>query len=433
MRVTILGLWHLGCVYAAGSAALGHQVTAWDHDPNIVKNLSAGKPPLFEPGLPEQIESGLAAGSLIFETDLKTALAGAEIIWLAYDTPVDGHDRADADFVIGKAARALPLMPRGAVMLVSSQLPAGSVAKMETMAKDMGRDDLEFACSPENLRLGQALYVFANPDRIVCGVRSESAMNKLEALFGPIKAPVEWMSVESAEMTKHAINAFLAMSVAFANEIAVICETVGADAKEVERGLKTETRIGRQAYVGPGLAFAGGTLARDLAFLTSFADNNQSPLLLVAARKSNDRHKMWVVNKLQARLGDLRGRTIALWGLAYKPGTDTLRRSSAIECAKHLAGQGAMVKAHDPAISQLPDEYRPVLSLAKTPLEAAARADALVVCTTWPDYRRIRASEIIEAMNYPLLLDPTRFLFETLGEIQTLDYVAIGFNSKIRG
>ncbi|MDR1520900.1 MAG: nucleotide sugar dehydrogenase [Planctomycetota bacterium] len=429
MKAAVLGLWHLGCVCASGCAALGFRVVGWDADPAVVGNLAAGEPSLFEPGLKEQIRAGLESGNLCFESDPRIALVDADVAWVTYDVPVDEDDIADCDFVFARVAQALPWLKKEAVVVVSSQLPVGSVAKMEVMAAGMGRSDLDFACAPENLRLGRALEIFAHPDRIVCGVRSERAKSILRTFWAPVGAPVEWMGVEAAEMTKHAINAFLAVSVTFANEIASICELTGADAKEVERGLKTEARIGPKAYLSPGLSFAGGTLARDVAFLSALsAGNAGSAPLLAAVKVSNDRHGDWVINALKRNLGDLEGRTIALWGLTYKPGTSALRRSPSLACARQLSALGARVKGHDPAIDCLPAEWNDCLTLAASPIDAAAEADALVQYANWDDYARIEAGEIMNVMKQPLVIDPTRFLFASLGQEKGFKYVTIGGN-----
>jgi len=235
------------------------------------------------------------------------------------------------------------------------------------------------------------------------------------------------MGVESAEMTKHALNAFLATSVTFINEIAILCEQVGADAKEVERGLKTEARIGPKAYLGPGSAFAGGTLARDVAFLSQLGETYKQPIYIVPAVKaSNDAHKSWHRRHLDQSLGGLRGKTIAVWGLTYKPGTNTLRRSSAIELCTWLLSQGAKVQAHDPSITTLSEEY-PQIQLSASPQEALKNADALVIATEWPEYKNIELGNELQKMKKQLVLDANRFL---AGQIESIaadvKYITVG-------
>jgi len=275
MNIACLGLWHLGCVYSAGAAFFGHSVKAWDENKETIEKLKKGIAPISEPYLNDLIKEVLQNNKLSFSNQLEQALKSVEIVWITYDTPVDDNDKADCDFVYERIQKAIEISDKNACFLISSQLPAGSIRKLEKYAKEKGRTDLRFAYSPENLRLGKALEVFKNPDRIICGIRDEITKKQMMELFSPITDKIEFMSPESAEMTKHSINAFLAMSVVFANEIASLCERIGADAKEVERGLKTENRIGKDAYVSPGNAFAGGTLARDIVFLSEMSLNNR--------------------------------------------------------------------------------------------------------------------------------------------------------------
>ncbi|MDR2442339.1 MAG: nucleotide sugar dehydrogenase, partial [Deltaproteobacteria bacterium] len=431
MKIAVLGLWHLGTVTACGAAHSGHFVTGWDRNPDAVTALMQGQPPLFEPGLAAQLLSCLANGTLSFTSDLTQALKDAEVIWITHDTPVDDRDVADCESVLSDVRSAIPLADPGAVILISSQLPAGTARQLLSFCRSIGRSDLEVAVSPENLRLGQALAVFSNPDRVVCGVYSEKAKKTLTQLWTKITDRIEWMGVESAEMTKHAINAFLATSVCFANELAALCEVVGADAKEVERGLKSESRIGPGAYLGPGPAYAGGTLARDLTFLTDMGRRaHRSPLVMEAAMASNDRHKNWAIDRLAELLQvngvkEIKGKKVALWGLAYKPGTDTLRRSSSLETAKKITDLGALVIAHDPAIKSLPAPWKDFIGLASEALEAIEGAEALVICTSWPNYLSISADDIISRMSRPLILDPAGFLRPVLGNHQGLEYVTI--------
>jgi len=251
MKVCVLGLWHLGTVTAACLASGGHQVTGLDYDETVITNLKNGKPPLFEPGLEDLVNKGLASDLLDFSTNLAESVQGAQVIWVAYDTPVDDEDNADVEYVIERVSRLFPRLEAGQYILISSQLPVGTSKHLETMfAQSHPGVNVSFSYSPENLRLGKAISVFTQPDRVVIGTRSEDSRKVFAELLAPFTDRIEWMSVESAEMTKHALNAFLATSVTFINEIASICEQVGADAKEVERGLKSETRIGPKAYLG---------------------------------------------------------------------------------------------------------------------------------------------------------------------------------------
>lgn len=426
VKVCVQGLWHLGSVTAACLASVGHEVIGLDDNRDIITGLSSGKAPLFEPGLNELLAAGLQGGNLSFTIDPAVALGDAEIVWIAYDTPVDNDDHADIDFVVSRVTASLAAMQHGAVVIVSSQIPVGSTKALEAHARSIGRADLDFVCSPENLRLGNALNVFLKPDRIVLGTRGEGARKKLTQLLQPISERLEWMSVESAEMTKHAINAFLATSVTFANEIAAICEIVGADAKEVERGLKTEARIGPKAYLGPGGPFAGGTLARDIEYLgqASAAVQLATPLLS-SVKVSNDAHKNWVRRKVQGLFDDLAGVDVAVWGLTYKVGTSTLRRSQSVELCDWLIGQGARLHVHDPAVTDLPSNWAGAVTHHDSAVAAAQGASILIVGTEWPDYR----SEIEKLSpghgEKLVVIDANRFL-QAQARSLGLRYIAVG-------
>ena len=227
MKLCVQGLWHLGSVTAACLASLGHEVTGLDFDTEIVNKLKQGRPPLFEPGLEDLINNGILSGKLVFSSATEESVRNVDVLWVCYDTPIDDDDNADVGYVIAQVEKTLPHLPVGATVLLSSQMPVCTIKHLEKVSKiNFAEKQLGFAYSPENLRLGKAIEVFLRPDRIIAGVRSNRDRERLDRLFRTITDRIEWMSVESAEMTKHAINAFLAVSVTFANEIASICEFV---------------------------------------------------------------------------------------------------------------------------------------------------------------------------------------------------------------
>jgi UDPglucose 6-dehydrogenase len=432
MNICVLGLWHLGSVTAAGLAALGHRVVGFDFDDATVANLSKGIAPISEPGLEELIERGLSSGNLRFSSTADDA-KDVDVLWVAYDTPVDDDDNADADFVMRQIERALREMRTEALVLISSQLPVGSVRRLEQAAAlNCGAPRLRVAYSPENLRLGNAVHDFLHPSRIVVGIRSNRDKELLRGLLSSITKSLEWMSVESAEMTKHAINAFFATSVAFANEIASICESVGADAKEVERGLKTEVRIGSRAYLSPGAAFAGGTLARDITFLNQIARGHGvvTPLLS-SVLPSNGAHGQWIQQKLRAVFVDLSQTTVAVWGLTYKPGTDTLRRSMSVELCDWMIREGATVHVHDPMVKYLPDHWCGAVQRYDDPIAAVQGAHALVMATEWPVYRSISTDQLLQRTNRLVVLDANRFLPNLAAAAGRLRYFAVGMPFEV--
>ena len=427
MKVCVQGLWHLGSVTAACLSSVGHDVIGLDSDQQTVHGLSIGKAPLFEPGLDDLLQAGIDTKRLRFTSNIVEAVSDAEVLWVAFDTPVNDDDQADVEFVLNQIKSVLPVLSSGAVVLVSSQMPVGSICKLENFVLENLTNKLfSFACSPENLRLGKAIDVFLKPDRIVVGFRKNDDRHKLEKLLLPVTDKIEWMSVESAEMTKHAINAFLATSVTFANEIASICELVGADAKEVERGLKTEMRIGPKAYLSPGGPFAGGTLARDIEFLGLESRANQlvTPLLS-SVRVSNDEHKKWTHRKLLENFSDLHGVTVAVWGLTYKPNTNTLRRSLAVELCNWLIEQGVTVHVYDPVVQHLPKHWSGRVVRNITALDAVVKADALVIGTEWPEFCQ-DADRLLSFTTHDLIvIDANRHLLPAMKN-SGLKYIAVG-------
>ncbi|SVA60796.1 uncharacterized protein METZ01_LOCUS113650, partial [marine metagenome] len=423
----VLGLWHLGSVTAACLASVGHDVTGLDSNSGIVEKLQKAEPPVSEPGLDGLIREGINAGQLRFTSDAKIAISSAEVLWVTYDTPVDENDQADVEFVFEEVLKLLSFLSIDTTVLVSSQLPVGSIRRFEDIsAEKYPEKNIRFAYSPENLRLGKSLDVFLHPDRVIIGVRRQEDREILNRLLGSITDNILWMGVESAEMTKHAINAFLGMSITFINEIASICENIGADAHEVETGLKSETRIGPAAYLSPGAAFAGGTLARDIEFLKDIGSlNNLVNPLISAVRKSNDEHKKWIQRRLFAVLGGLKGKRIAVWGLTYKPGTNTLRRSLSVEMCNWLQEQGAEIAVHDPSKCELPDNWLGEVVRSKTPLEALEGACALVIATQWPEYREINVSDVENIAGQFAVFDSNRFLSD-FNKSPVISYYSVG-------
>ena len=427
MKVCVLGLWHLGSVTAACLASVGHDVIGLDSNSGIVEKLQKAEPPVSEPGLDDLIREGINAGQLRFTSDAKIAISSAEVLWVTYDTPVDENDQADVEFVFEEVLKLLSFLSIDTTVLVSSQLPVGSIRRFEDIsAEKYPEKNIRFAYSPENLRLGKSLDVFLHPDRVIIGVRRQEDREILSRLLKPITDNILWMSVESAEMTKHAINAFLGMSITFINEIASICENIGADAREVEAGLKSETRIGPAAYLSPGAAFAGGTLARDIEFLKDIgSSNNLVNPLISAVRKSNDEHKKWIQRRLFAVLGGLKGKRVAVWGLTYKPGTNTLRRSLSVEMCNWLQEQGAEIAVHDPSKCELPDNWLGEVVRSKTPLEALEGACALVIATQWPEYREINVSDVENIAGQFAVFDSNRFLSD-FNKSSVISYYSVG-------
>lgn len=426
MNIAVAGLWHLGCVTAACLAEAGCDVTGIDRDPAIVAELAQGRPPIAEPGLTELVAQGLAAGRLRFSAD-PAAAAGAKLVFVCYDTPVDADDKADTAFVTAEVEALFPHLADGVVLTVSSQLPIGSVAELERrFAARFPGKRLHAASVPENLRLGKALDVFRRPDRVVAGVRDDEARQALAAVLGRFTDNILWMSVESAEMVKHSINAFLALSVTYINELAGLCERYGADAFDVERGLKSDLRIGPKAYLRPGPAFAGGTLARDVAYLSALGrDKGLAVPLINAIGQSNAAHAGWPRRRLAELFGNVAGLRLAVLGLTYKPGTDTLRRSESVTTCQWLVEQGATVAAFDPAVPSPRPELPLGLILTDSPEAALRGARAAVILTGWEAITSLAPEVVRSAMDDPCILDPGR-LAPQLAGVAGIRYFTVG-------
>ena len=425
LHVCVAGLWHLGSVTAACLGAAGHHVVGYDDDVATVAGLRAGVPPIEEPRLGELIRTASETGHLRFD-EAPSAAGSADVVWITWDTPVSADDVSDVESVIARVERLFPHLRSDALVVVSSQLPVGTIAALERKLSALRPTaDVSFACIPENLRLGQAIDVFTRPDRVVAGIRRPADRERIEALIAPFTTNIEWMRVESAEMSKHAINAFLAASITFMNEIGTLCEQVGADAQEVSRALKSEARIGPRAYLAPGAAFAGGTLARDVVTLSGLADSRAPVPVIAAIRESNDAHRQWAARRLREEWGTVAGHSVALWGLTYKPHTNTLRRSSAVELCEYLVDNGAQVTAYDPAIRSLPEHLANRVVLTGNARDAVRGAEALVLATEWPEFRAAAAALEITDRS-PVVLDAGRFLAAALEHRPGVRYISVG-------
>ena len=426
IKISVIGLWHLGSVTASCLAEKGFKVSAYDHDVIIINNFNKGVLPIYEPGLEDLMNINKTKGNLSFSSDL-LSISNSELIWVTYDTPVNDQDIADVEFVINNTIALFPYLKEDSVVLISSQLPVGSISYLESIFLNKFPDkNVSFACSPENLRLGKAIDVFMNPDRIIVGIRNEKAKIKLNNILSTITENIIWMKVESAEMTKHALNAFLATSVVFINELAVLCEHVGANANEVEQGLKSEVRIGKKAYLRPGSAFDGGTLARDLTYLVEKEiEHNLSSIFFSSILQSNESHKSWVVNKISAEFPSLKDKKIGILGLTYKPGTNTLRRSTAIEICNLLHNKGAKITAFDPSITNLPSNLENFITLESVIDNVIIGKDAVIVATEWPVFKELSTFDFSRLTNELLIFDANSFLQNELN-IPGIRYITIG-------
>ena len=411
-KVCTLGLWHLGSVMAACLAQMGYTVTGYDPDPNRVRELMKGVPPLYEPGLPELVGAGLASRRLVFTNDLPQAMAGAAFALLTFDTPLDDEDQVDLRGILATAAEMAAPLEDGATVIVMSQVPVGTCRQIEqAIQQTCPRRRFGLVYSPENLKLGQAIDRFLCPRMVVLGAEDESALDAAEWLFGPIPAPKLRLDLPTAEMVKHALNAFSATCISFANEVAALCDETGADAAALAQAMRHDERVGRETPLQPGLGFAGGTLARDLNALRCIGDRSgQDTPLLDAVLTVNESQKRRLLDKLSRIYGSLDGLTVSVFGLTYKPGTSTLRRSLSLELIASLAAQGSIVRAYDPGadMRELPAAFP--ARIGDDPYETVRDSDALLIMTGWPDFRGLDYAAIRRSMRQPVLIDALNLL-----------------------
>lgn len=427
-NVCVIGIWHLGAVNAVGFAEKGFSVVGVDFDPVKAQSLQAGKPPLFEPGLEEAMKKNLNSGALRFSSQVKDA-ATAEAVVIAYDSPVNEKDEVDISPVVQAAQAVAPYLQPQTVLVITSQVPLGTCEQVQAQIQHLNpawKSGVVY--TPENLKLGQAIDRFLKPDMLVLGSTSSPAAAAAQELYAPFDTTKLPMDLRSAEMVKHALNSFLATSISFINEMANLADRLGADAVKVGQALKQDTRIGKKALMSPGLGFSGGTLARDVTQLRKFSSEfKYTPHMLNAIWEINEGTFDQMVLKLQARLGDLAGKSIGILGLTYKPGTSTMRRSPAIKMMERLLAAKAKVLGYDPKASpQEMKEYQASLTRVDSVEELASKSDALLLVTEWPEFGQIDFQSLSKLMKTPILVDTKNFLDPQVVGAAGFDYQGFG-------
>ncbi len=412
MRIAMIGGGYVGLVSGACFAEFGSEVVVVEVDPDRLAALRAGRMPIYEPGLDRLVEENVAAGRLSFTDALPTALDGAEAVFIAVGTPTrrgDGH--ADLSYVYAAAEQVARALTGYAVIVTKSTVPVGTGRRIAEIVA-AARPELAFdvASNPEFLREGNAIGDFMRPDRVVIGAESERAREVLRRLYRPlnlIETPIVFTGIETAELTKYAANAFLAMKVTFINEIADLCEKTGADVHDVARGIGLDGRIGRK-FLHPGPGFGGSCFPKDTLALMRIAQEYGAPSRLVEATVAvNDARKAAMSARVIAACGgSVRGKTVAVLGLTFKPETDDMRDAPAVPLVWRLVQDGAVVRAFDP---EGMDQARPLLPegvvYCRDALDAAAGADALVVVTEWNEFRALGPERLAGAMAGRVLVD----------------------------
>lgn len=398
MNIAVIGLWQLGETFSAGIAELGNNVIGIDTDEKTIRDLRGGIPPLAEPGLEALIAGNMKEGRLRFTTDF-AEVKKCEVVWFTFDTPVDDNDDAKMEIIYDALTKAIPHFQTEITLVITSQVPVGSSDKIVAAIRaERPEVKVHYAYTPENLRLGDAVRCFMEPGRIVIGTNDEGARETVERIFAPLRAEIIAMSIPSAEMMKHALNAFLATSLSFINDIADICEAEGADVIDVVRGLRSDPRIGKDAFLGAGLGFSGGTLGRDLRALDAAAKEHGIvvPVIMAAWEKNAGRGKA-LADLFIKKLDGAEGRRVAVFGMTYKAGTTTLRRSRSVELAERLRAAGADVRLHDPHASQEEIGEATALPFFADPYEAVTACEGIFFATPWPDFKNIDFARLAKA------------------------------------
>jgi UDPglucose 6-dehydrogenase len=412
VRITMIGGGYVGLVSGGCFAEFGTEVVVVEADPRRLAALRDGRMPIYEPGLEQLVADNVKAGRLSFTEDTASAVAGAEAVFIAVGTPTrrgDGH--ADLSYVYAAAELVARALTDYTVIVTKSTVPVGTGRRIQEIVRAT-RPDVEFdvASNPEFLREGNAIGDFMRPDRVVIGAESERSKEVMRRLYRPlylIEAPIVFTGIETAELTKYAANAFLAMKVTFINEMADLCEKVGADVHDVARGIGLDGRIGRK-FLHPGPGYGGSCFPKDTLALVRTAQDYGAPSRLVEttvavndARKSN-----MAMRVISACGGSVRGKTIAVLGLTFKPETDDMRDSPSVAIISRLCGDGAIIRAFDP---EGMEQARPLLPgtvhYCSDALDAVAGADALVLITEWNEFRALAPARLAAAMRGHVMVD----------------------------
>ena len=411
MRVAMIGSGYVGLVSGACFADFGHVVTCVDKDRSRIAALLRGEMPIFEPGLKDLVSSNLAAGRLSFTTELADAVRSADAVFIAVGTPSRrGDGYADLSYVYEAAREVASHLDGFTVVVTKSTVPVGTGDEVDRIIREARPDaDFAVASNPEFLREGAAISDFKRPDRIVIGAEDERARVAMTELYRPLylnKAPILFTTRRTAELTKYAANAFLATKIAFINEIADLCEAVGADVQEVSRGMGLDKRIGDKfLHAGPG--YGGSCFPKDTVALMKMAQDHASPVRIVeTVVSSNETRRRAMARKVIAACGgQVRGKTVALLGLTFKPNTDDMREAPSLSIVRGLQDAGAVIRAYDPKGMEQARVMLGEIAYAADPYECADGADVLVIVTEWDAFRALDFDRIRQSLKSPLIVD----------------------------
>jgi UDPglucose 6-dehydrogenase len=405
--IAVVGVGYVGLVTGACFADLGNRVVALDIDAARIAGLARGEMPIYEPGLEELVERNVRADRLHFTTSYEEALRSAEFVFIAVGTPSGVDGEADLQHVRAVAESIARAMTRPLVIVNKSTVPVGTGDWVADILRSTQPSPIPFAVvsCPEFLREGSAITDFMSPARTVLGSLDAEAAEKVAQLHLPLRAPIVITDLRTAEMIKYASNAFLATKISFINEIANICEALGADIKEVATGMGYDPRIGR-AFLEAGLGYGGSCFPKDvLALAYMAAEKGRHPQLLQAVMDINADSRRRIVERVQELLGALGGKTVGLLGLTFKPNTDDMREAPALEIARRLLAEGAVVRAYDPVGMPRATTLLPEVHMASDAYDLAGGCDAVIICTEWNEFKNLDLQRLHDAMRQPIVVD----------------------------
>lgn len=413
MRVSMIGTGYVGLVTGTCLAEIGHQVICVDNNQEKIDSLKRGEIPIYEPGLDPLVKKNVEAGRLSFTTSIKEGVQSSDIIFIGVSTPPKANGQADLSFVAQVAHEVADVMDDYKVIVDKSTVPVKTAEKVYETIQRYNSKKIEFdvVSNPEFLREGSAINDFMEPDRIVIGVESDRARKLMEDLYSPVKAPVIVTNVKSAEIIKHASNSFLALKISFANALANICELADANINEVVEGMGHDKRISKH-FLNAGIGYGGSCFPKDVsAFIKISEDLGYDFQLLKEVEKINDLQKEKFIKKIEETLWVVKGKTIGVLGLAFKPNTDDLRNAPALDIIAQLKKEGATVKAYDPVAMTHAKSILNGTIFSKDVYDLAEGADALVLVTEWDEFKGMDLKRIKSLMTHPILIDG-RNIFE---------------------
>ncbi|MCZ8354180.1 MAG: UDP-glucose/GDP-mannose dehydrogenase family protein [Cyclobacteriaceae bacterium] len=431
MKIAVIGTGYVGLVTGTCFAETGNTVTCVDIDQAKVASLNAGKITIYEPGLEQLFERNIKQERLFFTTNLEEGIKDAKIIFLALPTPPGEDGSADLKYILKVADDLGPILKQYTVIVDKSTVPVGTADKVRERIAKNAKVEFDVVSNPEFLREGVAVEDFMKPDRVVIGTTSDKARKVMEQLYAPFVRqgnPIIFMDERSAELTKYAANAFLATKITFMNEIANLCELLGANVDAVRKGVGTDSRIGKR-FLFPGIGYGGSCFPKDVQALAKSASDTQYDFkILKSVMDVNASQKTVLFNKMKQFFGgSLRGKKIGVWGLSFKPHTDDIREAPALENINLLLQEGATVVAHDPeAMDNVRKIFGDKITFAKNPYEAIHAADALFIATEWPEFRTPDFDKVAELIKNKVIFDG-RNLYE-LSQMKELGftYYSIG-------